>query len=973
MHNSAAEVAGVRDLQQPGRRRLVQSTLFPHRSQDNATEKEDKDGDQKPNEEEQYCASQGKKKRQRKPGAPKKVAVNGKEIPSKKVDDKDCPAIENPDLFLKASEVQNPQKKQQCVGSPEENDKTCSPLESPANMKMPRQLKRHANSTPKKKQTQQVQTTPKKKIMNGLPEQISDSPIQSGSTTQSIPDVLLEAKMKAEMGSPKQRHFNLENQPLNSHNSPPSQLIQNLLSAIQAPQGLKPPLLKSLYYLLIHLSSNPPTCYPRAGTDSTFCSNGIGQYGIKVSFEDICSLSDISFKELSKMFRQFLSVLPDVSASQSPGQSRMQVDIRATAEQLNLLLRCCMVLLNLLVADQYRLLENGQVLLDILRELCSQNLTNRNDNNTISFEKVYHKYIYNDNDCSTSFTEDIVASLHFMEPVDLRLHYLCTMLEVFADELLVRGQLREYFKLIDSRSSTNRKLFMCHSSHGDIGSVIEVLSTHFCLSLPDEQAFENFLNRLFWLPGEDFRAPEVSLTAVLVLLLNPSMLCAPKFLQAHLISMASDTIGMGLENMKPDVRLMDCYLSAFERSVILYLKHMSTLQMNDCPSGDEDSVLKFSTYGGNSQPSFESYVKTDTRKKINDLISKLDHSWQSRLHNMLLRKKSDLATSSIAYIKESKHIVDASFRDEILSNLSCIILKAFSDEVDSTALYASGDTSPQDIYLLASILKLMSCSLLQAICCLMHNGNLGCLKTLKDFSSCKEYDSIVRIISCFQQFNICLPIQKPLYGLMETHPTQHKESKLMLLHFLGLLSLSFCTGLDFLVKGCISTIVTLMNLFVFEGGNLDALRFVDRLEPISSGSPHDNVQEVDQSSSLVVASKFQKIQTLYLSENGQAETSTNSSGKDNMQCVVSIEEEKEETCNGEIYLKCILKTGEKQSEFDDLVDFVECKRGKDYSDWLKDRQRYRKWKCEKMAVLRWKKKKKTWKYMKERVVCSLND
>lgn len=34
--------------------------------------------------------------------------------------------------------------------------------------------------------------------MNGLPEQISDSPIQSGNTTQSIPDLRLEAKMKAE-------------------------------------------------------------------------------------------------------------------------------------------------------------------------------------------------------------------------------------------------------------------------------------------------------------------------------------------------------------------------------------------------------------------------------------------------------------------------------------------------------------------------------------------------------------------------------------------------------------------------------------------------------------------------------------------------------------------------------------------------------------------------------------------------------
>ncbi|THF97032.1 hypothetical protein TEA_026169 [Camellia sinensis var. sinensis] len=106
MHNSAAEVAGVGDLQQPVRRRLVQSTLFPHRSQDNATEKEDKKGDQKPNEEEEeeeYCASQGKKKRQRKPRAPKKVAVNGKQIPSKKVDDKDCPAIESVERGFKGN------------------------------------------------------------------------------------------------------------------------------------------------------------------------------------------------------------------------------------------------------------------------------------------------------------------------------------------------------------------------------------------------------------------------------------------------------------------------------------------------------------------------------------------------------------------------------------------------------------------------------------------------------------------------------------------------------------------------------------------------------------------------------------------------------------------------------------------------------------------------------------------------------
>jgi hypothetical protein len=76
------------------------------------------------------------------------------------------------------------------------------------------------------------------------------------------------------------------------------------------------------------------------------------------------------------------------------------------------------------------------------------------------------------------------------------------------------------------------------------------------------------------------------------------------------------------------------------------------------------------------------------------------------------------------------------------------------------------------------------------------------------------------------------------------------------------------------------------------------------------------------------------------------------------------EEETVETCNGEIFLNYILEDSTGLSDYDDLADFIECKQGKDYGGWLKDRQRYRKWKCQKRAVLRWKKKRETWKFMK---------
>lgn len=83
-----------------------------------------------------------------------------------------------------------------------------------------------------------------------------------------------------------------------------------------------------------------------------------------------------------------------------------------------------------------------------------------------------------------------------------------------------------------------------------------------------------------------------------------------------------------------------------------------------------------------------------------------------------------------------------------------------------------------------------------------------------------------------------------------------------------------------------------------------------------------------------------------------------------MDYVVGIEEKTEETSNGKIFLNCLLEGSQKPSDLDDLADFIECKEGKDYTRWLSDRKRYRKWKCGKMAVLRWEKKKTTWKFLK---------
>lgn len=401
--------------------------------------------------------------------------------------------------------------------------------------------------------------------------------------------------------------------------------------------------------------------------------------------------------------------------------------------------------------------------------------------------------------------------------------------------------------LIDSVSPATEMSFMCQSSLGHIGTVLELFSSHFLLSVCDEQACENFLNRLFCLHPKDLRVSELSLTAAISLLQNPIMLSAPKIFQAHIVSLISEAtiIDSDPENRIPDFGLMNCYLLLFETSVIFYNRHMSNMQIDGHPIGDKDSSIKSSIFNEGFQLSFESSIRVVTRNNINRLITLLDNSWNSYLRNRFLRTKLDLVTSAVTFVKENQYILDSSCRNEVVLILSCIIPEALSSDSNDTILHKEGDASLQDSYLLASILKLISSSLLQAILCISYSGNPGCLKTLEDFSSCKEYKYILGIIGKFGRYKIHFPIQKLLSDAMD-HSTRHKESKMMLLHFSGLLSLSLAIGVDYVVKGCSLALMIILNLLVFEGGNLDALRpfLVSRVESFSFGVSSDNIQRV---------------------------------------------------------------------------------------------------------------------------------
>ncbi|XP_021802122.1 uncharacterized protein LOC110746222 isoform X2 [Prunus avium] len=724
----------------------------------------------------------------------------------------------------------------------------------------------------------------------------------------------------------------MEETPTPSHIPPLT--FQTLISAIQALEGPKLPLLKRLYFLLVTLSLNEPMR----------CSNFEGAFdhcGVEGKLEDIHNLINVLFEELDRRFKLFFSALCDVFASRGQEHIECDTDMFATADELPLLLRCCMLVLAL--ADPTMLVEKTQFLLSVLGSLIYLVTNGGEEKNSVRFQKfVSSKFTYTDvGGSSTTVSEEFVASLCFTEPSDPWCPTLCAVLEIFADELVTRRLLREYFSLVDSTSPTTEILFQCHFVKGDIGSVLE-----------------------------HCRVPELSLTSAVSLLQNPIMLSAPKMLQTHMTLLVSEAIDvdMSLKNARPDLRLMEGYLTAFERSVHLYTSHMSGSLMDFHPLGVKCSYDSSCMLGRSSQPSFESYIQQVTRDKIYELVTNSDSLWDLYLCNMFHRTKADLMAASIAYVNESQHIFDESCRDHILSVLRSIILLSFSCDVSDTVLYRKGVTSPQDMYLLASILKLMSTSLLKAICSLRHGGDLGSPRTLKDVSS-KEYDFVVDIIGCFHQFNVSLPNQKFLFDMMKTCPLIHKTSKWMLLHFSGLLSLCFASGIDFLVKGCISTIMALLHLYVFEESDLVALSslLVSGSQTFSSGLSSDKVTEamVKKKSVRRVAMKFQKIQTLHLSKESQSEVAETSENACFMRCTresMDVMEETEETCNGEVFLNCILGSSQK-SDIDDLADFIVCNPAKDYSSWWKDRERYRGMKIQRKKQLRWEKRKNAWKSM----------
>jgi leucine-rich PPR motif-containing protein len=145
----------------------------------------------------------------------------------------------------------------------------------------------------------------------------------------------------------------------------------------------------------------------------------------RLNFElkDINCLSDILFKQLEDRFHGLFSALHEHNVSAADNGKCFLI------EELTLLLRCCLVMLVLIEHDQPLLIQKGLGILSMLSRLVATELSGRNGKSSITFKKLTSRQSVSD-DCTTSITEEFIASLCLWKPSDPRYAFLCAVLEV---------------------------------------------------------------------------------------------------------------------------------------------------------------------------------------------------------------------------------------------------------------------------------------------------------------------------------------------------------------------------------------------------------------------------------------------------------------------------------------------------------------------------------------------------------------
>ncbi|KAK9097519.1 hypothetical protein Sjap_023016 [Stephania japonica] len=616
----------------------------------------------------------------------------------------------------------------------------------------------------------------------------------------------------------------------------------------QHPEVLDRLVLKKFYHHLVYWSLHCSDIRnSKPGRDKRF--NGV---------RNVC---DVLFGELSNRFDRLHSALFSVPEVVITGRYGLDLDMWGAQPEFNLLLRCCILIVPFLESDQSILMEKCEILLSILSKLCSPDLpflisrhVREVKERIMKFRRLVSYECTNPGDgLVTAVLEDsqtiLYSAKHSTSPMPL----FSSILEVFMDELLVHKHLRQYFVAIDAVSCSKEKILRREFDYADGVSnlVIELISAHFLLLASDEQAFTRSLNRLSWLHDKGYPTTEVRLVSAMSFLGDPVMFTAPQLLQAYGISLVNSCIAnsMASDSDGFNCKMMNCYLSAFERAFYLYTSSISSMKLENRSSGAESgsaSRRRSCSSRRSFCPSFQSCLRPVTFDNIMLQVAKLADKGCSPPSEMV----SNLLTSFTADIAKDELILNNSYRDELLLNLNYIISKFLLREAALLFLaftFKVGFVIVQPS-LLYAILHLVQPSLLYAI----HLCRLHCINSLVHLG---EFHISIGCRNGRHSLNSTFILKDVLHSLNQGL----QGAKAILSRFPWLAIIALNSHLDFLARSCICVFFLLSMLHTFKKRDPCALQ--KAFAPVAKDEYNEKIyMEVPYGYETIIATKYFNIQ-----------------------------------------------------------------------------------------------------------------
>uniref|UniRef100_A0ACD5X6R5 Uncharacterized protein n=1 Tax=Avena sativa TaxID=4498 RepID=A0ACD5X6R5_AVESA len=485
-------------------------------------------------------------------------------------------------------------------------------------------------------------------------------------------------------------------------------------------------------------------------------------------------------------------------------------------------------------------------------------------------------------------------------------------LELLFENLLDANQLRSYTMIDDDAIQKGSMIYMMAKSCQYEHRVrLDLMSHHFISSVQDKR---QFLGALDWSEKATQRIPELGLGAAISLVRRSYLFSMPVIAQAHFVLLASRCVANGD---------LDLHLQVFQHAMSAYLIYLPALGVFD-----RNNAVKtpFSCYANMRQAN--SCIPDATNQKLDCEINRLLSCCKAHLDDSLHIKEMDVFDICASFIEENQHIFPEQLRQEAVILVKSIVSNSL-DCAKQKETHGLNVSVSEEIIYLAAVLRLMGSSFLEI---------LNCLRKKRAEHDVQHVLYISETICLLGQYEANGLNSHDLFGMSENAVDWERPLMLMLFHFASLLVFCLRMRFGFLWKGCIIMIMMAMNLVIDEERSLSAFQFLIASEDSAISSIHqeDSLKcSFRRKSSTAIAAQFNNLRKLRVRGDSSLGTPQRSKSRD-----------------GRAFFESIPSCKQNSSEWDDLVDFVECKEDVDYSSWWVQQGKFKgykdaKWKLSK--------------------------